>query len=66
MCKNKIEDKCCEKECSSKKAVKEPIKEVPVQFDMNRMKEAIAGEFIMMPSGLTKEEKRQFILSKAK
>jgi len=35
-------------------------------FDLNRMKKAVAGESIVMPSGLTREEKRQLILANAK
>lgn len=66
MCKNKVEDKCCGKECASKKEAKEAAKEVPIQFDMKRMQEALSGETIMMPSGLNREEKRQFMLKKAK
>jgi hypothetical protein len=66
MCKNQIEDKCCGKECASKKEAKDAIKEAPIHFDMKRMQEALAGETIMMPSGLTREEKRQFMLKQAK
>ncbi|WP_157833126.1 hypothetical protein [Oceanospirillum maris] len=34
-------------------------------FDLERMKKAISGEKIKIPQGLTREQKKQFILSHA-
>lgn len=34
-----------------------------IQIDIKRMKKALAGPSITVPSGLTREQKRQFILS---
>lgn len=38
----------------------------PEKFDIERMKKALAQESIQMPIGLSREEKRQFMLDKAK
>ena len=37
----------------------------PVRVDIERMEKALASPSIAMPSGLTREQKRQFILSHA-
>ncbi len=65
MCKNKVEDKCCGKECDSKKMAKQEVKESPIVLDMKRMQESLDSKTIFMPPGLNREEKRQFMLKKA-
>lgn len=40
--------------------------ELSIKVDIERMKQALSSESIMVPQGLTKEEKRQFILDFAK
>jgi hypothetical protein len=61
MCKNKVEDKCCGKECSIKAKNEESIK-----IDIDRMKASLESQSVNMPLGLNREEKRQFILKQAK
>lgn len=36
----------------------------PVNFDLERMKEALKGPFITIPSGLSREELRDFLLNR--
>jgi hypothetical protein len=40
--------------------------ELSIKVDIVRMKQALSSKSIMVPQGLTKEEKRQFILDFAK
>jgi hypothetical protein len=40
--------------------------ELSIKVDKERMKQALSSKSIMVPQGLTKEEKRQFILDFAK
>lgn len=40
--------------------------EQPVQVDVARLTVALRGPFATMPAGLTREEKREYILSHAK
>jgi len=40
--------------------------ELSIKVDIERMKQALSSKSIMVPQGLTKEEKRQFILDFAK
>lgn len=37
-----------------------------VNFDLERMKKAVAGPFITIPEGLTREQVREFITGEAK
>ena len=41
-------------------------KTVPVQINLDRMKSALSAESFVMPQGLSREEKRKFILEAGK
>ncbi|WP_028211621.1 hypothetical protein [Paraburkholderia mimosarum] len=45
---------------------KPPVHEREVVINVARTVEALRGPFVAMPVGLTREEKRKFILSHAK
>lgn len=60
-CQNKADGKCCGNECASKKH----DEAAPVRIDITRMEKALNSGSFDMPSGLSREEKRAFIISKA-
>ena len=41
-------------------------KTVPVRINLDRMKSALSAESFVMPQGLSREEKRKFILEAGK
>lgn len=41
----------------------EDIDDLPIRYDIKRMKYALAGEFIQVPTGLSRDEIHEFILS---
>lgn len=43
-----------------------PVEEREVVINVARTVEALRGPFVVVPAGLTREEKRKFILSHAK
>ncbi|MBY4724638.1 MULTISPECIES: hypothetical protein [Burkholderia] len=43
-----------------------PVEERAVVINVARTIEALRGPFVVVPAGLTREEKRRFILSHAK
>jgi hypothetical protein len=63
-CGNKENSQFCDKECASKNYDVEDSY-APVHIDIERMEKALKSETIVMPQGLNREEKRQFILEQA-